>query len=97
MTPPKENLAAYQEYLLGRQQLAKLTSGSLGNASGHFQRAIDLDPGFALAYVALAQGCIDQVHVSGLSTEELLAKAQAATDRALRPCNTQQTGNANLQ
>jgi len=83
MTPPTENLAAYQQYLLGTQQLAKLTSDSLENASGHFQRAIELDPGFALAYVGLAHGYVDQVHVSGLPTEELLAKAQAATDRAL--------------
>jgi adenylate cyclase len=83
MTPPTENLAAYQQYLLGRQQLAKLTSNSLNNASGHFQRAIELDPSFALAYVGLAHGYLEQVYVSGESTEELLANAQAATDRAL--------------
>jgi len=83
MTPPTENLAAYQQYLLGRQQLAKLTSDSLKKASAHFQRAIDFDPNLALAYVGLAHGYLQQVFVSGLPTEELLAKAQEATDKAL--------------
>jgi len=83
MTPPTENLAAYQQYLLGKQWHAKSTSGSLEKAVGHFQRAIELDPSLALAHVGLARSYIEQILVSGLSTEELLAKAQEATDRAL--------------
>jgi len=83
MTPPTENLAAYQQYLLGRQQLAKSTSDSLKQAVDHFQRASELDPNLALAHVGLAHSYLEQVYVSGLSTEELLEKAQAATDRAL--------------
>jgi len=83
MTPPTENLAAYQQYLLGKQGLAKLTSSSLEMAVGHFQRAVELDPSLALAYVGLAYAYLEQIYVSSLSTEELLAKAQEATDTAL--------------
>jgi len=83
MKPPTENLAAYQQYLLGRQQLATLTSDSLGKAVAHFKRAVDLDANLALAYSGLAHAYLEQVFVSDLSTEELLVKAQEATDRAL--------------
>lgn len=83
MKPPTENLAAYQQYLLGRQQLAKLTSASLKAAVGHFQSAIELDSNLALAYVGLAHSYLEQVYVSGVATDELLEKAQEATDRAL--------------
>jgi TolB-like protein/class 3 adenylate cyclase/Tfp pilus assembly protein PilF len=83
MTPPTENLAAYQQYLLGKQWHAKSTSSSLEKAVGHFQRAVELDPSLALAHVGLAHSYVEQIYVSGLSTEELLAKAQEATDRAL--------------
>jgi TolB-like protein/class 3 adenylate cyclase/cytochrome c-type biogenesis protein CcmH/NrfG len=83
MTPPTENVAAYQEYLLGKQHLAKLTSSSLAEAGERFQRAVELDPNLATAYVGLAHVYLEQVFVSGLPTEELLAKAQQAADRAL--------------
>jgi tetratricopeptide (TPR) repeat protein len=82
-TAPTENLAAYQAYLLGKQHLAKLTSDSIAEAGDHFQRAIELDPNFALAYVGLADVYGWQSYVSGLPTEEALAKAQVAVDKAL--------------
>jgi len=82
-TTPTENLAAYQAYMLGKQQLRKLTSSALEEAGNYFQRAIDLDPNFALAYVGLADTHTAQVWSSGLPPEELLANAQAATDKAL--------------
>jgi TolB-like protein len=53
-TIPTENLAAYQAYLLGNQRIANLTTTDLAEAVDYFQRAITLDPGFALAYVGLA-------------------------------------------
>jgi TolB-like protein len=83
-TVPTENMAAYQAYLLGKQRLAKMTSDSVAEAGDHFQRAIDLDPSFALAYVGLADAYIGQVYVSGLPREELLAKAEAAAGEALK-------------
>ena len=82
-TVSTENLVAYQAYLLGRQRLAKETAAASAEAVTYFQRAIELDPSFALAYVGLADAYDWQFNFSGLPPEELLAKAQAATDKAL--------------
>jgi TolB-like protein/DNA-binding winged helix-turn-helix (wHTH) protein/Tfp pilus assembly protein PilF len=82
-TVPTENLAAYKAYLLGRQRLARETTAALGEAVDYFQQAIELDPGFALAYVGLAETYVTQVWWTGLAWEERLAKAQAAADKAL--------------
>jgi tetratricopeptide (TPR) repeat protein len=56
----------------------------VAEAGDHFQRAIDLDPNFALAHVGLADVYITQLYVSGLPREELLAKAEAAAGEALK-------------
>jgi tetratricopeptide (TPR) repeat protein len=80
---PTENLAAYEAYLLGRQRLVRDTVAALVEAVDYFQQAIELDPGFALAYVGLADSYVEQVFWGGLAREEGLAKAQAAADKAL--------------
>ena len=83
-TVPTENLAAYESYLLGKQRLAKLTTAALREAVDYFERAIELDPDFALAYVGLADGYIWlSGRSSDLPLEETLRKAQVATDKAL--------------
>ena len=53
-TVPTRNLAAYQEYLLGRSQWILRTGVNIQAAIGHFERAIALDSSFAMAYAALA-------------------------------------------
>jgi tetratricopeptide (TPR) repeat protein len=63
--------------------MAKLTSVALAEAVDYFQQAIDLDPNFALAYVGLSDGYVWQSIYGGLAPEEVLPKAQAATDKAL--------------
>ncbi len=49
-----ENTHAYQAYLRGRHYWSKRTVDGLRRALEHFQKAIDLDPGYALAYDGLA-------------------------------------------
>ena len=51
---PTNNLAAYEAYLLGKQLMATRRVADLRGAIEQFQKAVDLDPGFALAWVGLA-------------------------------------------
>jgi eukaryotic-like serine/threonine-protein kinase len=53
--PATSNAEAYQAYLRGRHELNRQTVPALKSAIGHFHRAIELDPEFALAYAWLAQ------------------------------------------
>jgi TolB-like protein/Tfp pilus assembly protein PilF len=82
-TIPTENMAALEAYFRGKQHIEKRTSAALAKAVDDFSRAIELDPGFALAYVGLADSHLLQVLYSGLPQDEMAEKAQAATDRAL--------------
>jgi TolB-like protein/Tfp pilus assembly protein PilF len=82
-TIPTENMAALEAYFRGKQRMEKRTSAALAEAIDDFNRAIELDPGFALAYVGLADSYSLQLDFSGLPPDEPLAKAQAATDKAL--------------
>ena len=49
-----ENPEAYQEYLQGRIEWKKRSRQGFANAIQHFEKAIEFDPNFALAYSGLA-------------------------------------------
>ncbi|HEY5775013.1 MAG TPA: hypothetical protein VIS57_02905 [Xanthomonadales bacterium] len=51
---PTDNLEAFQEYMKGQQLLALRVVPALEEGKSHFERAIELDPGFAAAKVGLA-------------------------------------------
>jgi TolB-like protein/Tfp pilus assembly protein PilF len=82
-TVPTENMAALEAYFRGKQRMAKRTSAALAEAVDDFNRAIELDPNFALAYVGLADSYTLQGFYGGLPLDEIIAKAQTATDKAL--------------
>jgi len=48
------SIAAYDEFLRGRERYGRLTPEDNRIAREHFERAISLDPGFARAYAGLA-------------------------------------------
>jgi tetratricopeptide (TPR) repeat protein len=50
-----ENLVAYNEYIQGRYEMAKMTVDSLAAARKHLGNAVAGDPEFGLAYDALAE------------------------------------------
>jgi len=80
---PTENMAAYSAYMLGRQLIPKRTSSSLQQARDEFERAVNLDPGFALAWVGIADSAMLQSDYSTLGFDESLMIMQSAIDRAL--------------
>ncbi len=54
IAPPETlHLEAYEQYAQGRQQLNQLGKESLERARQHLERAVALDPDYALAYAAL--------------------------------------------
>ena len=77
-----ENIEAYQNYVKGRYSEFRFTPDGLHKAIAYFNRAIELDPGYALAYAGLADAyttASDWV----LSPREALPKAEAAARKAL--------------
>jgi serine/threonine protein kinase/Tfp pilus assembly protein PilF len=78
------NPEAYQRYLKGRYLADQSTAEGLKKSLEYFQQAIDKDPGYAMAYVGLA----DSYNWLGgglnyLSPSETLPKAKAAAMKAL--------------
>ena len=80
---PTRNLEAWEAYQLGRQRMANRTTAGLTEAEKFFQRAIDLDPRFALAYVGLADTLAIRPERSNASPAIILARAAQAIDTAL--------------
>ncbi len=58
--PETSNLMAFEQYTRGRQQMYQMRAGALGTAIQHFEQAVALDPGYALAYSALGTSCMLQ-------------------------------------
>jgi serine/threonine-protein kinase len=79
--------AASEEYLRGRHCMGQfiyhtISPADLDSAINHFERAIELDPNFALAYSALG-GCYVNRVLKALGEANDHDKAQAAFNQAL--------------
>jgi TolB-like protein/Tfp pilus assembly protein PilF len=81
---PTENLEAYEAYLLGRQRMTVRTAKSIAEAKAFFERAINLDPDFALAYVGISDTIQLQVDYSGWSPATVAREAMPYVTRALK-------------
>ena len=81
---PTESLDAYHAYLLGKQRMINRTSASLRQAADYFQRAVDIDPDYALAYVGLADTYMLLGDYGNLSLREMQTLALPALQSALR-------------
>ena len=80
---PTQNLAAWEAYQLGKQRMAKRTSEALADAEKFFQKAIDLDPKFTLAYVGLSDTLQLRVDYGGAPREANFTRAEKALATAL--------------
>ncbi len=81
---PTENLAAYDAYLLGQQRMARRRSDSLVEAVEYFQKAIDLDPNYALAYVGLADAHLLLTLHGTVDRRDAHSRAKVAVETALK-------------
>ncbi|MDX6611593.1 MAG: eukaryotic-like serine/threonine-protein kinase [Blastocatellia bacterium] len=85
--PTTVNAAAYEEYLRGRDLFSRFIFRSVASedcdaAISHFNRAIELDSEFALAYDGLGASYVNRVH-KGLGGAEDYERAEAAFNKAL--------------
>lgn len=82
---PTRNLAAYTEYLQGKNKADIESVESLNAAIDRFKNAVELDPNFALAYVGLADAylTLGANFFGGLPTRESIALAEPPLARAL--------------
>ena len=80
---PTTSVEAYQLYLQGRHCLVRYTEEGMRKAIGYFERAIERDPDYALAYASIAYANEELVTIGITHPEEAFRAAQAAVDRAL--------------
>jgi serine/threonine-protein kinase len=78
-----ENVEAYQLYMKGRYHIAKLTPPEIRTSIGHFQQAIGIDPGYALAYTGLSQAYGVLGIAGDMPTAEAFPKAKEAGRKAI--------------
>ncbi|UPT74954.1 MAG: tetratricopeptide repeat protein [Elusimicrobiota bacterium] len=78
-----DNPDAYQAYLKGRYYWNRRTVANIGKALAQFQKAVDADPVYALAYIGLADSYAVLPQYAGVTSAETRPKARAAAERAL--------------
>jgi TolB-like protein/DNA-binding winged helix-turn-helix (wHTH) protein/Tfp pilus assembly protein PilF len=77
------DVEAYQNYLKGRYFWNKRTESGLQKAIEYFQKSVERDPSYALAYAGLADSYIIQANWRFEPSAEAYEKARAAALRAL--------------
>lgn len=77
------DLAAYEQYVIGRRELDTATIDSLKSAERRFEKAIEIDPDYALAYVALAKTYRWQGSAGERSLAEFRALERPLIEKAL--------------
>jgi eukaryotic-like serine/threonine-protein kinase len=78
-----ENPEAYQSYLKGRYYWERRSPESLEKSKDYFSEAIARDPGYAMAYVGLADYYNVVTDYSPIPASEAAPKARAAAEKAL--------------
>jgi TolB-like protein/Flp pilus assembly protein TadD len=80
---PTENTEAYSNFLRGRELFREETESSFRQAIGFFEKAIELDPKFARAYVGVAD-CHLLLGEAGLDSYGVsLSSAKTSLERAI--------------
>ena len=77
------NPQAYELYLKGRYHWNRRTAEDLKKGNEYFQRAIDIDPTYALAYSGVADSYLILGNFGLMPPKEAYPRAKAAADTAL--------------
>ena len=80
---PTKDLQAYQLYLQGRHCLIRYTSEGMRKGIWYFERAIELDPRYALAHVGVAFAYAELGETGGMEPDQAYPLARKAVDAAL--------------
>lgn len=81
---PTQSMDALEAYFIARQAMATRTVRDLAIAAEHFEKAVDLDPTFALAYAGQADTYLLQAAYSNLPWDEMTERSRAASERAIK-------------
>jgi serine/threonine protein kinase/Flp pilus assembly protein TadD len=81
-TKPTENAQAYDLYLRGKSYARRLTQQDLEFALQMFERAVSLDPAFALAYAGIANVC-EHNHYRQGAASDWIERARDAVEKAV--------------
>ncbi len=77
-----DNVEAYREYLKGRFYTLQFAPDSFAKALEHLNRALEIDPTYALAYAGIADA-YTTVSDTFMSPHDALSKAKSAANKAL--------------
>jgi TolB-like protein/Flp pilus assembly protein TadD len=82
---PTSDFRAYQLYLQGRYWFSQYSEAGLLRGIACFEQALELDPGYALAWTGIARAHAEFITVQAikLSPEVAIARAREAATRAL--------------
>jgi len=80
---PTSNLHAYQLYLQGRQSRVRYTVDGLRESITYFERAIELDPDYALAFAGIAMAYEELGEAGAVPPGEAYRRAREAAITAL--------------
>jgi tetratricopeptide (TPR) repeat protein len=81
---PPVDPAAYEAYLNGMYHWYRLTPQDLELAERYFERALEIDPGYALAYKGIADVWSGRQQFGIVSPDEAGPQIRSAADRALQ-------------
>jgi serine/threonine-protein kinase len=80
---PTDNLEAYQLYLQGRYHWNKFGEAGFRKAIEYYGKALELDPGYALAHAGMSNSHSGLVAIGALPYAQGYPKARAAAERAV--------------
>jgi TolB-like protein/Tfp pilus assembly protein PilF len=82
---PTSDIQAFDLYLLGRYEFVKRNPEALRKAIGHFEQAVAVDPGYALAYAGLADSWmfLSRTNYGDLTLQESARHARPYLEKAL--------------